>query len=149
MIDQQELHHPGLRFFGLLGGGENLHALRHRRRTSRQRLGRLLNLYQAHAAIGGDREFLVVTEVRYIGAELVGGIHHHAAFQHLDLVAVDFEFNHVVSLRLFSHVGRNKATFVLYVMRELVAIILDECAHRHRRGVAERANRAPLDVVGH
>jgi hypothetical protein len=29
-----------------------------------------------------------------VGAKLVGSVHHHAAFWHLNLFAVNFDFNH-------------------------------------------------------
>src|SRR6267378_4710734 len=42
----------------------------------------------------------------------------------------------------------DEAPFVLDVVHELVAEVLDEALHRQRRGVAERADGAPGDVVG-
>src|SRR5688572_29389530 len=41
------------------------------------------------------------------------------------------------------------AGFVFDVVHELVAEVLDHGPHRHGRGVAERADGAALDVVGH
>ena len=41
------------------------------------------------------------------------------------------------------------AQVVLDVVRELVAEVLEHALHRHRRGIAERADGAALDVVGH
>src|SRR5687768_10113503 len=38
---------------------------------------------------------------------------------------------------------------VFDVVHELVAEVLDHGPHRHRGGIAERADRAALDVVGH
>src|SRR4029450_9708480 len=48
-----------------------------------------------------------------------------------------------------SHVVRHQASLVVDVILELVAKVLDEAFHRQRRGVAERADRAPGDVVRH
>src|SRR5688572_22528638 len=45
-------------------------------------------------------------------------------------------------------VVRDQALLVLDVMDELVAEVLDEALHRQRRGVAQRADGAPGDVVG-
>jgi len=92
MIDQQELHHALLCLDRQLGVCEHLHAIRHRRRTSRQWLGGLLHLHETHTAVGGDRKFLVVAEMRDIHANLLRGIHHRAAVGHLRLFAVDFDF---------------------------------------------------------
>ncbi|OIQ84063.1 hypothetical protein GALL_341100 [mine drainage metagenome] len=96
MVDQQQLHHTLLRLARTLGLRAHDHALRHRRGARRQRLGRLLDVDQAHAAVGGDRELGVIAEMRYVDVELVRGVHHHRAFGHLDLAAVDFQFNHDV-----------------------------------------------------
>src|SRR5687768_18325667 len=46
------------------------------------------------------------------------------------------------------YVMRHETRLVLDVMHEFVAIVLDESAHRHRRRVTQRADRAALDVVG-
>src|SRR5690242_15524352 len=45
-------------------------------------------------------------------------------------------------------VRTDHALLVLDVVHELVAEVLDHGAHRHGRRVAERADRAALDVVG-
>src|SRR5262245_59433695 len=42
----------------------------------------------------------------------------------------------------------DEALLVLDVMHELAAEMLDEALHRQRRGVAQRADGAPGDVVG-
>src|SRR5712671_5021390 len=47
-----------------------------------------------------------------------------------------------------SGVGGHEAPLVVDVILEFVAIMLDERADRHCCGVAERADRASLDVVG-
>ena len=92
MIDQQKLHHALLRLDRLLGTRLDLHAVRHGRGAGRQWLGRLFHFDQAHAAVGRNRELLVVAEVRDIGTDLVGSVHHRAAFGHLNLFTVDFQF---------------------------------------------------------
>src|SRR5262245_10252233 len=55
------------------------------------------------------------------------------------------------SISMFSiallHVGRHHALLVVDVVLEFVAEMLDEALHRQRRGLAERADRAPGDVV--
>ena len=72
--------------------GEDLHSVGHRCRTGRERLGRFLDLHQTHAAVRGNREFLVVAEMRNVNPNLLRGIHHRAAIGHLRLFAVDFDF---------------------------------------------------------
>ena len=96
VVDQQEFHHRLLRGPGVLGFGKHLHAVGDRRGAGRQGLGRLLHLHQAHAAIGGDRELLVIAEVRNGDAERVGRVHHRGAALHLDLPAVYFYCWHIV-----------------------------------------------------
>lgn len=44
---------------------------------------------QAHAAVGRDGQFLVVAEMRHVKPDLLGRMHHHAAFGHFDFIAVD------------------------------------------------------------
>ena len=41
------------------------------------------------------RQLLVIAEVRDVGARLVGRMHDHAAFGHCDLLAVEFDFDHM------------------------------------------------------
>jgi len=91
VVDQQELHHALLGLHGHFGMGPHLHAVGDRRGAGGQRLGRLLDLHQTHAAVGRDGEFLVVAEVRDVGAGNRGRIHHRAAVGNLDLLAVDFD----------------------------------------------------------
>src|SRR5690242_21104829 len=49
---------------------------------------------------------------------------------------------------LMSDIRRHEALLVRDVVLELAAEMLDEALHRQRGSVAERADRAPLDVVG-
>ena len=94
MVDQQELHHAVLRLLRLLRMRPDLHALGRRGRAGGQRLRRLLDLHQAHPAIGGDRQLLVPAEMRHVDVELVRGVHHRAARCHLHLSPVDLEVQH-------------------------------------------------------
>ncbi|MPM93031.1 hypothetical protein SDC9_140167 [bioreactor metagenome] len=91
MVDQEELHHRLLRGFRLVAVGVDHHARSDGRGAGRQRLGRFLDLDQAHPAVGCDGQFLVVAEMRDVGASLGGGFHHRAAVRHLDRLAVDFD----------------------------------------------------------
>src|SRR5690606_31712416 len=71
----------------------------HRRGAGGHGLGRFLHIHQAHAAVGGDGQLLVVAEVRDVGTGLFGRMHHHAARRDFDLLAVEFDFNHVYASR--------------------------------------------------
>src|SRR6185295_15305574 len=46
-------------------------------------------------------------------------------------------------------IGRHKTMLVVDVVLEFVAEVLDEALHRQRSGVAQRADGAAGDVVGH
>ena len=94
MVDEQEFHHAFLSTDGFFGFGGDFHAVGDRRRTRGERLAGLLHIHQAHAAIGGDRQFFVITETRYINPERIRGIHHGAAFRDVDLFTVDFDMQH-------------------------------------------------------
>ena len=68
MVDEQELHGPLLGLKGLGGAGHDLEPGADRGGTGRHRLGKgsavLLHLHQAHTAVGGDGQLLVVAEAR-------------------------------------------------------------------------------------
>ena len=102
VVDEQELHHRLLRLDGLVGLGAHDHALRHGCGAGGHGLGGLFHIHQAHAAVGGDGQLLVVAEVRNVGAGFFGRMHDHAAFGHFDLLAVDFDFNHANVVRFRS-----------------------------------------------
>src|SRR4051794_17675238 len=53
-----------------------------------------------------------------------------------------------IVVRPSSGIRGHEAPLVVDVILEFVAIVLDERAHRHRRRVAQRADRPALDVVG-
>ena len=99
MVYQQEFHHAFLRLHRLLGMGEHLHAFGHRRGAGRQRLGRLLHLHQTHAAVGGDRKFLVIAEMRDGDAGLMRGLDHGRTVFCLYLLAVNFDIDHCSPVR--------------------------------------------------
>src|SRR3546814_9627667 len=61
----------------------------HRRGAGRRRLAHLLDLDQAHAAVRGDRQLVVVAEARDRDAGLVGGLDDHRALGRGQFDAVD------------------------------------------------------------
>ena len=95
VIDQQELHDVALGVQRALGAGIDLHARHHRRGAGRRRLGHLLDVDKAHAAVGRDRQLLVVAEARYRHARLVRGLDDHRALRHLHGFAVDLDLDQV------------------------------------------------------
>ena len=98
VIDEQELHHPLLRIDGLGRAGEHPHAGGHRRRTGRQRLVGLFHLHETHAAVGRNRQFLVIAEVRDVDVGPVGRVHHGGAIGHRHRLSVDLDLNHAAVL---------------------------------------------------
>ena len=74
MIDQQELHHPLLRLDRLWRFGVNHHAVGRRHRAGGDRLWRFLDLDQTHPAVAGDREALVVAEMRDLDPGVLAGL---------------------------------------------------------------------------
>ncbi len=105
MVDQQELHHALLRRHRLLGIRPDLHAFGRGRCAGRQRLGRLLDLDQAHPAIGGDRQLLVITEMRHIDAERMRGFDQRRAVRDLQRLAVDLDVQQRARVRHTSGPG--------------------------------------------
>ena len=95
VVDQQELHHPLARLADAGRVGEDLLALGGRQRAARLRLGRpRLHLDQAHPAIAGDGEPLMIAEARNLLARQLAGLEHRRALRHLDLDTVDLDLGH-------------------------------------------------------
>src|SRR5690606_25965852 len=97
MIDQQELHRALLRRYRALRAREDLHSVRDRRRASRQRLRRLLDVDEAHAAVRGDAELAVIAEARNVDAGSIGHLDQHLALARLERHAVHFDLDYVVA----------------------------------------------------
>ena len=95
VVDEQELHHP---FAGLLDHrrvGEDLLPLGSRKGTRGLRLRRSgLHLDQAHAAVAGDRQPLVIAEARNLLSGAFGDLEHGHTGLELDFYAVDFSDRH-------------------------------------------------------
>ena len=102
MVDQQELHHPFARLVHHRRPGVDLRRLALRARPAvahapgagRHRLGRALQLDQAHAAIAGDRQPLVEAEARDFRARGLAGLQQRVLRRDVDLLAVDDELGH-------------------------------------------------------
>ena len=77
VIDQEEFHDGFLRVERRLRAGAHLHVRQHGRGAGGQGLGGLLHLDQAHAAVGRDREFLVVAKARDVDVMRVGDLDQH------------------------------------------------------------------------
>lgn len=91
VVDQQEFHHAALVLQRLFATGRDLHAIHHRRGASRRGLRRFLDIDQAHAAVGRDRQLLVVAEARDRDAGLVGRLNDHRALRHHQRLPVDLD----------------------------------------------------------
>jgi hypothetical protein len=95
MVDQQELHHPLARLADAGRVGEDLLIVRGRQRAAGLGLGRPgLHLDQAHPAIAGDGQPLVIAEARDLLAGKLAGLEHRRALRHFDLDTVDLDHRH-------------------------------------------------------
>lgn len=90
VVDEKEFHRRPLRTNSLRGLGKDLHPFRHRRRTGWQRLRRLLDFNQAHAAVSRNGQLLVVTEARHVRVVRIRDVNDHRALARLHRHAVDF-----------------------------------------------------------
>ncbi len=97
MIDQQKFHGRALRTDGLERVREDLHALGHRRGAGRQRLGRLFDLHQAHAAVGRNRQLVVIAESRDVDALAIGDAHDQLILVRLDRDTVDLDVDQILA----------------------------------------------------
>jgi hypothetical protein len=97
VINQQKFHHRFLATGGNLGLGKNLHPLGHRCCTGRQWLRHFLHLDHAHATVGRDRQFLVVTKTRHGDPEFIGHLDYHGTLACLAGLAIDFNIDGLVS----------------------------------------------------
>src|ERR1035441_4180930 len=98
VVDEQKFHRRALRTDGLDRVREDLHALGHRRRASRQRFGRFLDFDQAHAAVGHNRQLVVIAESRDVNALAIGHTHDGLILARLDRDAIDRDIDLLKSL---------------------------------------------------
>ncbi len=102
MVDQQELHHAFARLLHhrrargdfrrlALGAGP---AIAHAPGAACDRLRAALHLDQAHPAIAGDRQPLVVAEARNLGARRLARLQQRVLGRHIDLFAIDDDLGH-------------------------------------------------------
>src|SRR5690606_32573879 len=113
MVDEQEFHHVALGLQRLVVAGAYLQAIHHRGGAGRGRLRRGtpadFGVHQAHAAVGGDAQLVVVAESRDRDPGLVGGLDDHRALGGGQLDAVD-EDGDVVRRQVRVHRLRAHAT---------------------------------------
>ena len=102
VVDQQKLHDALARLVHHLGIGADHHALAAGHGAGCDRLGRALHLDQAHAAIGRNRQALVIAESRDLDAELLTGLQHRRARLDLDFHPVDGQFRHALASHLLA-----------------------------------------------
>ena len=95
MVDEQELHHPFARILDHRRVGEDLLLVRRRKRARCLRLGRpRLHFDQAHPAIAGDAQPLMIAETRDFLAGEFARLEHGGTSGNFDLDAIDFKFRH-------------------------------------------------------
>ncbi|MBA7473631.1 hypothetical protein ES707_08972 [subsurface metagenome] len=104
MVDQQKLHHAFARLlhhrrtrgdFRRLALGTRA-AVAHAPGAARDRLRAALHFDEAHPAIAGDRQPLMVAEARDFGARGLARLEQRVLRRHVDLFAIDDEFGHRV-----------------------------------------------------
>ena len=88
VIDEQKLHHARLGLLHHVGMGVHHHTIGYRRDAGGQRFGGFFHFHQAHAAVGSDGEFFVVTEMGDIRSQLVRGLHYGCALLYFNLFAI-------------------------------------------------------------
>ena len=88
VVDEQEFHHAFLRLLGFGRMRVHHHAVRYRRGAGGQWFGGFFHFHQTHAAVSGNGEFFVVTEMRDICPQLVRGFHYGCALLYFNLFAV-------------------------------------------------------------
>jgi len=95
MVEQQEFHHPGARLAHHLGIRVDDLAVGHGHGAGRGGFGRTaLDLDQAHAAIAGDGQALVITETRDFLARHLASLEHGGLGGDLDLDTVNGDLGH-------------------------------------------------------
>ena len=99
------------------------------------RLRHALHLDQAHAAIAGDRQALVIAEARHFGARHLAGLQQRRAVLDFDLGAVDLQFRHLAP---HSAACRRTAPVMVGIGRILVDALLD-----HMTEMADQALDRP------
>ena len=97
MVDQQEFHRRLLCGSRFRRACEYFHALANRRRAGDQRFRRVVDLDQAHAAVGSDAQLFVITESRDVDTDCIGDLHDHLALPAFDRFAVNFKFYDIVT----------------------------------------------------
>ncbi len=95
VVDEQELHHPLARLLHHRRVGADRLAVGGGKRAARLRLGRAgSDLDEAHPAIAGDRQPLVIAEARDFLARELASLEDRRALRDLDLDAVDGDLRH-------------------------------------------------------
>ncbi len=96
MVDQQEFHHAFARGLDHFAVGADFLPVGSRQRTARLRLGRSgLHFDQAHAAVAGDGQTVVIAEARDFLAGLLAGLQDRHTGVDLVFRAVDGDLWHL------------------------------------------------------
>ena len=142
VVDQQELHHPLARLPHRRRVGADHHVVADRHRAGGDRLGRALHLDQAHAAIAGDRQALVIAEARNLHPRLLAGLEDGDPVLDLDLNPVDGQCRHGSrSARELTPLGR------LILVRVPIGFSRTPTAFLALRRRRRRSGRIPIRLV--
>ena len=149
VVDEQEFHGRFLRGERGAGAGLDHHAVHALGSAGRHRLGRAFDFHQAHATVGGYRQSLVIAKPGNHNIVFVGDVDQQAPGLGFDFLTVYRDCYVIAHCRLLIRSGCviDHRALVLDIVFKFVAEMLDETPYRHRRGVAERADGATLDLV--
>src|SRR6185312_474128 len=142
MVDQQELHHVFLELQRLVRARHHLHAFRYWSSTRRLRLGHHatahLDIHQAHAAVGGDRQLAVIAEARDRHADRIGSLDDHRALADPGRLAVDLDVDQVGGLGggLRAHAATSVA-----VLANWSSVIERPCSTKYSNSFQKRARK--------
>ena len=117
MVDEQEFHYVALRGKRALRLRLHLHAIGDRRRARRLRLGHRstahFDLDHAHAAVGGDRQLLVIAKTRNRHTDAISRLDDHRTLRRKHLLAIDLDGD-VIRRHVGGHrLGAHAATSIL------------------------------------
>ena len=168
MVDQQEFHHAAARLAHHRAVGVHHHAVGDRIGAGGDRLRRrLLDLDQAHAAIAGDRQALVVAEARNFDAGRLAGLQHGRAggtstsMPSMVTLAIRIPgWANSVGEAAWPYSATRPSRYSAVAAGRACAIggdalfhhrpeMPDQALDRPGRGVAQRADRVALDLPRH
>ena len=117
MADEQECHCRFLRGNSTRRLREDLHALGHGLCTGRYRFGDTVYVHEAHTAIRGDAQLVVVTETRHVGTDFVGDLDDHLTGTRFNRLAIDLNVYDVVTHSRYAAASGASSTMLRPLLR--------------------------------